>query len=83
VSDEAFRQHASGLFVPSEHSRDREVWTSAEWKQVNRAIKFLRSKGVVLQLRCPQCTGKMTEHMVSGHTVLRCEHKDRIMARHV
>ena len=48
----AFREHASGLLVPEEVSRERQVWTKDEWKAINRVTTLLESRGMRLQFTC-------------------------------
>lgn len=83
--DGALRQTASGLFVPEEHSRERQVWTRDECRLVERATKFLDSKGVRTFFGCtnPECkAAPMTrERMADGGIRLRCAHMDREMPR--
>lgn len=80
-----FREHASGLYVPTELSRAREVWTSAEWRAIDRATKILTDKGVKLYLRCeqPSCKAAPMERLRNpdGGITLRCQHKDRIVSK--
>jgi hypothetical protein len=76
-----YRQHASGLLVPPDISREREVWTRDEWKVLERAAQLLKAKGVDLFLGCPEpdCKGApMTRvRRNDGAITLRCAHKDR------
>ncbi len=51
-SEGAFREHASGLIVPTELSREREVWTHDEWRTLERATKLLQARGLELFIGC-------------------------------
>lgn len=79
------RRHESGLFVPEEHSRLREVWTRTEWKTVDRATKFLESRGLKVLFGCedPRCEKAAIEKRenVDGTVTLRCAHKDRVLIK--
>lgn len=76
---------ASGLIVPEDTPREREVWTKDEQKMVDRALRFLASKRIKFQMACmdPKCKGHKLEDVLSpdGGSVLRCQHKDRILQR--
>jgi hypothetical protein len=78
---EGFREHASGLLVPSDISRVREVWTRDEWKLLERAAKLLTARGVELFLGCPEpgCKSAPIQRVrrADGGMTLRCAHKDR------
>jgi hypothetical protein len=81
--DAAFREHASGLIVPAKFSREREVWTRAEWKLLQRLGKMLDAKGVDFYMGCaaPDCRklGPMQRvELPGGRALLRCAHKDRV-----
>lgn len=77
----AFREHASGLLVPAEQSRQREVWSYKEWQAIERATKFLESHGIQIYLRCnePACQKTPMKRLRrrDGGITLRCAHKDR------
>lgn len=79
--DPAFREHASGLIVPAELSREREVWTREEWRAIDKATKFLESKGVTVFLGCSdeRCRKAPIERIrrLDGGLTLRCSHRDR------
>jgi hypothetical protein len=82
-----FREHASGLLVPEEQSRAREVWGRDEWKLLERVTKLLATRGLELFIGCtePGC-GKAPLERVrrpDGGITLRCEHKDRDFVRYV
>lgn len=80
-----YRQHASGLLVPNELSRKREVWTRDEWKVLERATKLLGSRGVDMFLRCENdaCKAAPMERIRrnDGGITLRCACTDREMTR--
>ena len=79
--DGAFRPHASGLIVPAEMSREREVWSRKELKALDQVTAFLEARGVALYLGCTECTGedKRLERIrrPDGGLTFRCGHKDR------
>ena len=82
----SFREHASGLIVPDELSREREVWTKDEWKMFDRAMKFLDSKRITVFLACKEtraCKEAPIERwrQPDGGISLRCAHKDRVVVR--
>lgn len=58
AADPAFREHASGLIVPEELSRTREVWTFEDWRVLERATKLLESRGLQFFLRCASCAAR-------------------------
>lgn len=78
-----YRPNASGLIVPEAVSREREVWTKDEWRLIQRATKFLRTKGVQVFFRCeqPACQGKPMNRtrQADGAIVMQCDHKDRVL----
>lgn len=55
----------------------REVWTKDEWSRVNRVMRFLESRGLVIAMGCREC-GPVEKVLEHGRTVIRCQHKDRI-----
>lgn len=81
--DETFRRNASGLLVPAEISREREVWTRDEFKLLDRVARFLAGKGVDMFFGCPVdgCKGAPIERIrnADGGLTLRCAHKDRVV----
>lgn len=80
-----FREHASGLLVPEEQSRAREVWTKDEARLLERAMKLLKGRGIEVFLRCERsaCHGRPIERIrgADGGLVFRCEHADRVLMR--
>lgn len=84
MSADGFARHGSGLFVPEEHKRQREVWRREDFRAVDRATKFLESRGLEFFLRCPEkgCE-KPLERMrnLDGGITLRCQHKDRVIPK--
>ena len=81
-----YREHASGLLVPAELSRVREVWTKDEWRLINRAFKLLESRKVAIFLGCSEtaaCKAAPIESIRQGGStyLLRCAHKDRVLQR--
>lgn len=86
--DGAFRQTESGLIVPAELSRDREVWTWDEWKVLERATKLLESRGLRLFLRCDhsrECMAHPIERIrnADGGLTMRCHHLDRVFRKDI
>lgn len=80
--DPAFREHASGLYVPASVSREREVWPRDEWRIVDKAVKILKAHGIQFAFRCGTETCgdpvlKVVREAASGGRVWRCGHKDR------
>lgn len=80
-----FREHASGLIVPAELSRERQIWTREEWKLLNRVTKMLDGHGVSILLKCdqPACKAAPIQalRLPSGDFRLRCAHADRVMTK--
>lgn len=80
-----FREHESGLYVPDEVSRTREVWTKQEVRLVNRTTTLLKSRGIQVMFACTskQCADTAITRVpgLTGDFVLRCECKDRIFQR--
>ena len=81
-----FAKHeGSGLFVPEELKREREVWTYDEWRILERATKLLDSRGMRLYFGCAdaRCLETPIERMrnLDGGITLRCAHKDRVVVR--
>lgn len=85
VKTDGFARHASGLLVPDEHRREREVWLRSDWRTVDRATKFLESRGLQLYFGCPEpgCQGAPIERMrnLDGGITLRCNHRDRVIPK--
>lgn len=76
-----FRRAGSGLIVPEDVSRTREVWTYDEWRTLEKATKLLSGRGVQLLMRCaqPDCQKSPMERRrrPDGGITLRCSHADR------
>lgn len=87
MAETAFREHASGLIVPAELSREREVWTWAEWMTLEKAAKLLTSRGIRMFLGCrdPRCqkTPMTRLRRPDGGITMQCEHKDRMIFKKV
>lgn len=76
------RSVGTGLIVPEEHSRQREVWSKDDLRLLDRATKMLASYGMEIFLGCkePACkaAGPIERHRRNdGGITLRCAHKDR------
>lgn len=81
-----FREADSGLVVPEELSRGREVWTKAEAKLLDRTVKLLGSRGLQMMFRCTHARCKSAGPITrlrgkGGEMILRCEHLDREFTR--
>ncbi len=81
-----FAPHASGLLVPEEFKRQREVWTREELRTIDKATTLLESRGVLVYLGCsdPACRqGGPLERIRSldGGITYRCQHKDRVFVK--
>lgn len=85
MAEAAFREHASGLVVPADLSRDRQVWTKAEATLLDRTVKLLGSRGLIIMFRCTheRCQKAPIERQrgAGGEMILRCEHMDRVFTR--
>lgn len=84
MSSDGFRPHASGLYVPEEVSREREVWTRDEWKTIERATKLLTGRSVEIFMRCSHtraCAAAPMERLrrPDGGIEIRCAHKTRVI----
>lgn len=83
---ETFRRSVdSGLLLPPELSRERQVWTKQEWKLLERCTVLLHQKGVDLLMKCrhPKCADQplQGQRVPGGDFHLRCEHADRVMTK--
>lgn len=82
-----FRQNALGLLVPEEVSRERQVMTWQEWRDLEKVTKQLAARGVILQLKCsdPRCQRTPIERhrTLEGGISFRCEHADRVYTKAV
>lgn len=74
----AFRQHASGLYVPEAQSRERVQASKDDFKVIDRATKLLAALGIDLFLGCPQCKAEPIQRVrrPDGGLTLRCQHRD-------
>lgn len=77
-----FRQSTeSGLILPEEISRERQVYSKADWMTLDRATKLLRQMGITLFLKCdtPACASAPIERLrrLDGGITFRCAHADR------
>lgn len=77
-----FRENVTGLLVPEELSREREVWTRDEWRTLERAMKLLERRQIHVFMRCnrPACQKTPMERLRNpdGGITLRCQHRDRV-----
>lgn len=75
----------SGLILPDELSRERQVWTKGEWRLLSRATEMLSAHGIDLLLQCKneRCRKQplAPSWLPDGSFQLRCEHADRIMTK--
>lgn len=81
-----FAEHASGLLVPEEFKRDREVWTLDELKTIDKATKLLESRGVLVYLGCSDEACRKTGPLerirsLDGGITYRCSHRDRVFLK--
>lgn len=80
-----YASHPSGLLVPEELKREREVWTREELRTIDKATALFESRGVQVFLRCSksECQQKPMERMRSldGGITYRCAHKDRVFLK--
>lgn len=80
-----FRENASGLLVPEEVSRERQVMSWRDWRDLERVTKMLEQRGVVLQMKCsdPRCqrTPIVRHRTPEGGISFRCEHADRVFTK--
>lgn len=80
-----YLERSSGLLVPVDAGRTREVWTKADWKLLNKAGAFLASRGMAFHLVClsSECKGVNLEQArdTAGRTSLRCKCKDRVFEK--
>lgn len=86
MSQSAFREHASGLMVPAEISRERSVITYADWRTIDKATKILGQMGVSVYFGCvdTDCQQAPIERVRSadGGITLRCQKHDRVVVRY-
>lgn len=79
------RSLQSGLLVPEEISRERQVWTADEGRLLDRAAKLLHRKGINLKMECQRegCqVAPLSKHQTpGGGFILRCEHADRVFTK--
>jgi hypothetical protein len=84
-ADPAFREHASGLIVPAEISRARDVFTDAESRTINRAVTLLNRHGIEVYFGCPLDSCKKApmepRRLANGDFALDCEHASHVFTR--
>ena len=83
---DGFALHGSGLFVPEELKRQREVWSLQEFKALDKVTQWLEARGVRVFLGCadPDCNkaGPMDRiRSLDGGITYRCPHKDRVVMK--
>jgi hypothetical protein len=75
---------ATGLLVPEDTPRAREVFTKDEARLLERAMKLIKARGLVLQMRCSdeRCQDTKIERIVdeAGDVRLRCAHRDLVFS---
>jgi hypothetical protein len=86
AADAGWRVRASGLLVPDDVSRAREVWAWADVRNLNRVIALLKDRRITMLLRCeaPDCEARKLEqlaHATDGGFLLRCGHADRVFTK--
>lgn len=79
------RATSSGLIVPEDISRAREVWTHDEGRKLDWITKLANKRELKLFLGCthPECQKAPIERirLANGDWVLRCAHKDRVFVK--
>lgn len=75
----AFAPRPSGILVPPERVRDREVWIREEWKALQRAGRAALSHKLLLVLICEACEQSVERIEGLEGIVLRCKCKDRVV----
>lgn len=82
-----YRETALGLLVPEEVSRDRQVMSWQDWRDLERVTKMLEKRGKVLQIKCahPRCqrTPIVRHRTPEGGISFRCEHEDLVYTKAV
>ena len=82
---QGFTDHPSGLVVPIEHRRARQVLTRDELKLIDRTAKVLAQVSVAHQMKCGKtdCPDPVLRRLPSldGSTVLQCGCTDRVFTR--
>lgn len=80
-----YREHVSGLLVPEDVSRARQVWTADEWRLLDRAMTLLGGHMVAVRLACGSsgCSDRTLTRVPTpdGGYVLRCACTDRVFQR--
>lgn len=75
----------SGLLLPPELSRERQVWTRDEWRLLERCTALLHGKGLALQMQCQHdaCKKAILEpsRLGDGSFQLQCPHATRVMGK--
>lgn len=76
---------ASGLILPEEIARERQVMTWQEWRDLERVTKSLAARGMILQLKCAdtRCQKEpIARHRTpEGGISFRCAHADRVYTK--
>lgn len=84
-SPNGYHENGSGLLVPTEAVRVREVWTDDEFRLLNRVGKLLRARGMTFSLSCLSAECQHDQMSIQprpgGGSILRCKCKDRIFER--
>lgn len=85
VAKPAFKQHASGLYVPDAIARRRVVIPRADWRGADR---MFRAFGAQVAFKCSnrQCSDPAVREIdpqADGSRVFRCSCTDRILSRNV
>ena len=80
---DGFRQTNSGLIVPEDVSREREVWTDQERMIFQKAVDLATRKGLLMVFTCPhaRCAQHAQVRLLAtpGGQELVCEHKRRLL----
>lgn len=76
---------ATGLLIPEQTPRQREVWTRDESRLQDRAIALWQSRSIKQLIQCanPECPSPTIERIkgTGQEYILRCGCKDRVHVR--
>lgn len=80
----AYREHPSGLVIPTETPRTRRVAMKAEWRAYETAIDLYKRLNMRVQMACtePGCGALRTVRGDDGSAILRCDCTDRVFQAH-
>ncbi len=82
---QGFAERKSGLIVPEDHAREREVWTREESTLIQRALALMARRKLKAVVVCaePECANQPPLQVNAGPdgVTWRCGHKDRELRR--